>query len=211
MLPWRYLAYEILQLESIFYQEVFMMTKWLITAFILTMTGCNASSSNNEEQPSTPVVTVPTEEIPADLIITNGIIYRNKTAQAIAVTAGLISFIGTDAEVAMLTGDNTQTVNANGQLVLPGFIDNHNHLVEGGEMTCFPTRDASLAEQTTLLAQCAKDAADGVWITGYGGAFELEMQAPSVTTLATLDSLFPNNPVIIMDWASHAQFVNSLA
>ncbi|MCP4322745.1 MAG: amidohydrolase family protein, partial [Alteromonadales bacterium] len=43
------------------------------------------------------------------------------------------------------------------------------------------------------------------------GAFELEMQAPSVNTLATLDSLFPNNPVIIMDWASHAQFVNSLA
>jgi predicted amidohydrolase YtcJ len=189
------------------------MTKWLITVLVLIMTGCNGGSSSNEEQSTLPVVPVitPNEKSSAELVITNGIIYRNEAAQAIAVKAGVISFIGTNAEVEKLIGDNTQTVNANGQLVLPGFIDNHNHLVEGGEMTCFPNRESTLAEQTTLLANCAKNAVPGTWITGYGGAFELEMQAASVTTLSTLDSLFPNNPVIIMDWASHAQFVNSLA
>lgn len=182
--------------------------KCLIAALALTMTGCNSGSTKT---PEVAKVTTPSTATPADMVITNGIIYGNDTAQAIAVNAGIISFIGTTTEVEKLVDDNTQTVNANGQLVLPGFIDNHNHLVEGGEMTCFPKRDVALAEQTTLLAQCAKDAADGVWITGYGGAFELEIATPNTTTLATLDSLFPNNPIVIMDWASHSQFVNTLA
>ena len=193
------------------------MKNYLIIAFVLAITGCNTNSSNNtpsevkNQETVTPEVTAPSPITPADMVITNGVVYGNATAQAIATNAGQISFIGSNAEVQRFIDENTQTINADGQLVLPGFIDNHNHLVEGGEMTCFPKREASLAEQTTLLAQCAKDAADGVWITGYGGAFELEMQALSVTTLATLDSIFPNNPVIIMDWASHSQFVNSLA
>ncbi len=182
--------------------------KWLITAFVLAITGCNSSSTNTTEVAEVPPSSTAT---PADMVITNGIIYGNETAQAIAVKAGVISFIGTTAEAEKLVDNNTQTIDAKGQLVLPGFIDNHNHLVEGGEMTCFPKRDIALAEQTTLLAQCAKDAADGVWITGYGGAFELEIETANTTTLATLDSLFPNNPIIIMDWASHSQFVNSLA
>ncbi len=181
------------------------MNKWLVLALMLSVVGCSSNSSKDENVSATQ-----SEIDAADMVITNGVIYSNDGAQAIAVKAGVISFIGTNTDVEQFIGTNTQTLNANGQLVLPGFIDNHNHLVEGGEMTCFPNSDSTLAAQTQLLTRCAQDAPAGVWITGYGGAFELEMAA-SNTTLETLDSLFPNNPVIIMDWASHAQFANTLA
>ncbi len=180
------------------------MNKWLSIIIFLAVTGCNSNAQQNESKEIISAVEY------ADMVITNGVIYGKPDAQAIAVKGGLISFIGLSTDAQALVGDNTKTLNANGQLVLPGFIDNHNHLVEGGEMTCFPKRDVSLVEQTTLLAECAKDAADGEWITGYGGAFELEIESIN-TTISTLDSIFPNNPVVIMDWASHAQFANSLA
>ena len=51
----------------------------------------------------------------------------------------------------------------------------------------------------------------GRWILGYGGDFALEMRDRASTPRAILDAAFPDHPAIIMDYTSHAQFVNSAA
>ena len=55
-----------------------------------------------------------------------------------------------------------------GKLVLPGFIDNHSHLGEGGEVTCLPQDDLDIEQQAARLAKCASGVAKGKWIIGYG-------------------------------------------
>ena len=152
----------------------------------------------------------PSELLSADTIIINAKIYGHNTANALAVEDGKITFIGDNQMIQALAKDYTTVIDANNQLVLPGFIDNHNHLGEGGEVTCLPSTERSLAAQRNLLRRCARDAQAGQWIIGYGSAFELEIEQ-TTTPRELLDQIFPNNPVIIMDFTSHAQFVNSAA
>ena len=67
--------------------------------------------------------------MPADLILTNAHIRTmddaHPQAQAMAITAGKITRIGTDAEITALAGPNTRRIDAGGRLVLPGFQDAH--------------------------------------------------------------------------------------
>ena len=144
-----------------------------------------------------------------DVIIHNARIYQHPAASAVIVRDGKISQLTNEEQLQHSTIEHR--IDANGQLLLPGFIDNHNHLGEGGEVFCLPNADQPLAQQTRLLQRCALEVDDGDWILGYGGALELEMEQPGQTPRQLLDRLFPHNPVVIMDFSSHAQFANSRA
>ena len=68
----------------------------------------------------------------ADLILTNGAVYtmdssRSK-ADALAVRNGEIVYVGTTEGADAFKGKNTKVEDLKGRLVLPGFIDSHNHL-----------------------------------------------------------------------------------
>lgn len=70
-----------------------------------------------------------------DLIILNGILLifnpAQPSAQALAVSGGKISAVGSTTEIRELAGANTQIIDAAGGTVLPGFIDSHVHLFGG--------------------------------------------------------------------------------
>ena len=72
----------------------------------------------------------------ADLVVKNARILTmdatRPTASAVAVTAGRISAVGSDAEVMALAGPQTRVVDAGGRSVLPGFFESHLHLGLGG-------------------------------------------------------------------------------
>jgi predicted amidohydrolase YtcJ len=72
----------------------------------------------------------------ADLIITNARILTmdraRPRAEAVAITAGQISAVGSRAEIATLAGPDTQVIDAGGRSVLPGFVESHLHLGLGG-------------------------------------------------------------------------------
>src|SRR5438477_13171512 len=69
---------------------------------------------------------------PADLIITAGRIYTvdpaRPLAQAIAVRAGRVVFVGSAAEAAVLRGNATRVLELPGRTVVPGLVDAHGHL-----------------------------------------------------------------------------------
>ena len=78
---------------------------------------------------------------PADLIVHNAKVYTvdraNPTAQAFAIKNGRFAAIGGSAEIKSLASKKTQNHDAKGMIVLPGFIDTHNHgRGEGLLITC---------------------------------------------------------------------------
>src|SRR3989442_12754981 len=73
----------------------------------------------------------------ADMIISGGMVWTGLStgaphAGAVAVAGGRILAIGDSAQVWRYVGSNTQWMQANGGLVLPGFTDGHTHFIGGG-------------------------------------------------------------------------------
>ncbi|HEY0729036.1 MAG TPA: amidohydrolase family protein, partial [Pyrinomonadaceae bacterium] len=74
---------------------------------------------------------------PADIVFKNGNVYtandKAPQAQAIAVKADRIVFVGTNAAAQRFVGTNTRVVDLQGKTVLPGFTDSHQHLSGVGQ------------------------------------------------------------------------------
>src|SRR4051794_40412167 len=66
-----------------------------------------------------------------DLIVINAKVYTvdvaRPRAQAFAVRGGRFVAVGSSADIRSLAGPRTQTFDAQGATVTPGFIDCHNH------------------------------------------------------------------------------------
>lgn len=70
---------------------------------------------------------------PADLILKNGYIYtvdgRSSIAESVAIKKGKIAFVGNNIDANKFIGSNTQIIDLDGQLMLPGFMDAHCHSI----------------------------------------------------------------------------------
>src|SRR6185295_18028144 len=68
---------------------------------------------------------------PADWVVTDARIYtadsKRSLAEALAVSADKVVFVGSAAEAQKWIGPNTKTQRLGGKLVLPGLIDAHMH------------------------------------------------------------------------------------
>ena len=77
-----------------------------------------------------------TEVAPADTVLRGGFVYtvdsHNSVQQAIAVQAGRIVYVGTDAGVSSYIGQQTKVIDLHGRMVMPGLVDLHNHAISGG-------------------------------------------------------------------------------
>jgi len=73
---------------------------------------------------------------PADLVLVSARIWTGDPARpeasALAVRAGRVVAIGSDAEIAPLRGPKTVVVEGRGRRVVPGLNDSHLHVIRGG-------------------------------------------------------------------------------
>lgn len=160
-----------------------------------------------------------TENEFADTVIVNSAVYTADPnapyAQAVAIIDGLIARVGTNQDIATMVNEQTNVIDANGKLVLPGFIDNHNHVFEaasdaGGNCELLPA--AAPAKQLPYLEFCRENAEPGEWIIGWGHTIDETLDETSeLTPLQVIDSVFDAQPVIIMEQTSHSMWVNSVA
>src|SRR5208282_5646499 len=71
-----------------------------------------------------------------DLIIIDGKILtvdaKNSVVEAVAITKGKITAVGTRAEIQRLAVPSTRVVNLHGLTATPGLIDTHGHFATGG-------------------------------------------------------------------------------
>src|SRR5215472_9954872 len=88
----------------------------------------------------------------ADLVVVQGHVWtvdpQHPRAEALAIHAGRIVAVGSNAEIAKWVGPATKRINAQGKSVLPGFIDAHVHFSSGGsEISSVHLRDANTPQE----------------------------------------------------------------
>ncbi|CAK1691757.1 Amidohydrolase [Vibrio crassostreae] len=153
----------------------------------------------------------------ADQIFTNADIYGHRESDSIVTHNGKIIFIGEHSQAKAFQGQNTDVIDLENAFVLPGFIDNHNHVFEAASElggNCELDSEATIEEQIPYLEACKINAdTDGRgWLMGYGFSLESTLDSDSeYTPLEIIDSVFPNRPVVIMEQTSHSMWVNSKA
>lgn len=162
-------------------------------------------------------------QLSRNVVFKNGTIYtsneKQEMAEAVEIKDGKITFVGSNKDVEKLINKDTKVINLQGRQLLPGFVDNHNHIFEAKSPAagnCSVSSDAALQEQRSYLKACKKDVKDGEWISGTGFSLEellknMDEKSEQQTPLQVLDELFPNNPVLIMERTSHSVWVNSKA
>ncbi|WP_067973117.1 amidohydrolase [Mycolicibacter icosiumassiliensis] len=137
-------------------------------------------------------------------------------AEALAVTGGRISQVGTADEVLRLRGSGTTVVDLRGRALLPAFVEPHGHPFEMGSTLAPPAIDVRPFTVPTASGVFAK-LAEAVADTPKGQPILLNGVDPLLQTglrpftRSELSRLSPNNPVVIISDSGHAAYGNTAA
>ncbi len=180
------------------------MYKYLLSlGLILTLSACSNSDSATLVLRGGRVVTL-------DEAVPDG--------TALAAQGDRILLVGTDEDMEGLIGPDTEVIDLQGRLVIPGFIEGHAHFMGIGnakmilDLTTATTWDDIVAQ----VADAVEEAEPGEWITGRGWHQEKWDETPEgsvdgVPTHQTLSAVSPRNPVALRHASGHASFVNGEA
>ncbi|MBT8098913.1 MAG: amidohydrolase family protein, partial [Gammaproteobacteria bacterium] len=151
----------------------------------------------------------------ASLAIENARVWTGDSAkpwaEAVAVQGDRILAVGGSAEIADLIGEDTQVIDGEGGMVVPGFIDAHVHFLDGGRTLAeVQLRDAASREEfTRRVAEFVSTSEPGEWITG--GTWDHQNWGGELPHRDWLDAISPDNPVWLMRLDGHMGVANSLA
>src|SRR5438876_12205052 len=153
----------------------------------------------------------------ADMIISGGMVWTGLStgaphAGAVAVAAGRILAIGESAQVWRYVGSNTQWIQANGGLVLPGFTDGHTHFIGGGfQLASVDLHDAATPQEfIRRVKEYAKTLKPGEWISDGRWDHTLWRGQP-LPRHEWIDSVTPANPVFVNRLDGHEALANAAA
>ncbi len=162
----------------------------------------------------------PTEQLAniegADTVYTNGLIYtvdeNNPWAEAVAITDGKISYVGTASEITEFIGIETKIIDLKGRLMMPAFQDSHIHPVMSGiqALNCDLSDLDDLEIYRKVIANYAKANPDMDWILGGGWSMPV-FGAGGAPSKTILDQLVPDRPVYLTSADGHSGWANSLA
>ena len=153
---------------------------------------------------------------PADLIVANARVYTvdaaHPIAQAFAVRAGRIAFVGSASEAMALKGPQTRVLDLAGRAVYPGFVDAHVHLTGLGQALRIVDLSGarSYEEVVARVAARAREVRPGEWIRGRGWNQTLWADTRFPTHEA-LSRAVPDNPVVLTRQDGHALLANAKA
>jgi len=152
----------------------------------------------------------------ADTIITNARVYtvnpQQKWAEAIAVRADKIIFVGDAKSAESYKGPSTKVIDAKGKLVLPGFTDCHVHFMSGSlGLTQVDLTGANTIEE---IQKRVKDYAAAhptlPWVTGMGWQYPT-FGATALPNKKILDDVLADRPVYLVAYDGHSSWANSKA
>jgi predicted amidohydrolase YtcJ len=152
----------------------------------------------------------------ADLLIRAARIYSmapdRATYRAIAIRDGVILGLSQDAHgVDDLAGPDTKVIDDQLLVLLPAFIDDHNHLLQVARSAAFVQIDKaqSIAEIIDLLRVRAAVTETGRWIQTSTGWNEQNLAEKRLPTASDLDQATADHPVVARR-GGHMAIVNSL-
>ncbi len=151
----------------------------------------------------------------ASLVIRDARVWTGDPAQpwaeAVAARGEDIIAVGTTAEIDDLVGVDTQVIDADNGMLVPGFIDSHVHFLDGGStLASVQLRNASSpGEFTRRIADFASKAEPDEWITG--GTWDHTNWGGELPSRDWIDSVTQDNPVWVVRLDGHMGVGNSLA
>src|SRR5262245_3565565 len=154
--------------------------------------------------------------ITADLILSNGKIVtvddRFTIAQAVAIKGNRIVAVGANQEMDRLAAPNARRINLRGRTVIPGLIDNHNHLLRAGTTWPLELRFDGVGTRRKAIEMIrarAKQVGPGQWVFNIGGWATAQFtDDPKPFTREELDQIAPDNPVALQE-SYYQVFLNS--
>jgi predicted amidohydrolase YtcJ len=157
-----------------------------------------------------------TQGVDADLVIKNGSIYTvnpsQPMAQAVAIKDGEFIFVGTDANVTAFEGTNTEIINLQGKMLMPGIHDVHTHPLEAGStaITCILDLNQSVSNWVSTANNCNQQSPGTDWLLGWGHSLEPLVESVN-SPVSLLDGVSQTRPIAFMEFTSHSFWVNSKA
>ncbi len=157
-----------------------------------------------------------------DRILVNAVVHTmdesRPRAEALAMTAGRISAIGSASDVLALRGPRTEVIDLGGATVVPGLKESHGHFVGIGQarMNLNLVGTKSWDEVVAKVASAVRGRPKGAWIVGRGwheGKWETK---PSRLVRGfpphdALTAVSPDHPVYLTRADGHAGFANERA
>jgi predicted amidohydrolase YtcJ len=151
----------------------------------------------------------------ADMVLLHGKIHTEDASysvvQAMALRGNTIVAIGTDQAMSAFVGPSTRKIDLGGRVVLPGIIDAHTHPAQSAQdlgKCSLDDKALTPLEIKSRVAACLKEQAGErtQW-------FEVVMVNPSALTLtlADLDSMLPDRPMLLSGSDGHTVWANSPA
>jgi predicted amidohydrolase YtcJ len=152
---------------------------------------------------------------PADLVV-YGRIWTGDSAHpwvgALAVADDTIAALGDSADIAPLVGAETRVLANGAAMVTPGFMDGHLHFLDGGfQLASVDLRPANTkAEFIERVAAFTTERKPGEWIVGGDWDHERWPGTP-LPRREWIDSVTPDNPVLLYRLDGHMALANSAA
>ena len=152
-----------------------------------------------------------------DLIIHNAIIFsldqKNMVYESMAIKNGKIIELGKENQILNKYKAKTK-IDLKKKFVFPGFIDSHCHFLQYGiQKTKINLENAKSFEEVVSILKNINRVDSSSWIQGYGWDQNKwkDIYYPNYLNNKKLNTLFPNQPVILSRIDGHAILVNQKA
>jgi predicted amidohydrolase YtcJ len=149
----------------------------------------------------------------ADVIFRNAVVWtvdaQKPDAEAVAVRAGKILAVGSNADIDRLAGPKTEVIDVGGKLLVPGFIDDHTHFTSGGfQLHNVDLRNAANEREFARRIKERAEKDPKRWITG-GDWDHDNWPGGKLPTKDLIDAYTPNTPVFVNRYDGHMALANS--
>jgi predicted amidohydrolase YtcJ len=155
-----------------------------------------------------------------DLVVFNAKVYtvdsRMPKAEAFAIKASRFTAVGGNADIKGLIGKGTQTFDARGMTIVPGFIDTHNHATGNALLyevlvgNPYEVEFVTIASIVEKLRAKARDTPPGTWVEGYFFD-DTKLKDNRPLNVHDLDQVSKDHPVAVHHRGGHTSFYNSKA
>ena len=148
-----------------------------------------------------------------DILLYNASIpgIASEPADALFVSAGKIKYVGELNTLSNLLPVGHESIDLDGKVVLPGFCDHHLHLQYlADRLNAVDCETDSLEECLKRVERRATITPPGDWIIGYGWDQNI-WEPPNYGTVAQLDAISKQHPILLHAKSLHAAWANSMA
>ena len=155
-------------------------------------------------------------QVAPDYVVINAKVFTidedQPQAEAFAVKGDRFTAVGSSSDIRNLASSGTETIDAEGMTVVPGFIDAHSHPSSAGvnELVQVNADLRSITEIKEVLRQRAAITQEGQWVRAFKYD-DTKLTEGRPINRFDIDEVVPNHPAVVGHRGGHTGVYNSMA